>query len=132
MLSRLASGGCIAIYGDYLYPGTPGTLSMLFGKNVLISSAAVSLALRTGAAVIPVSVARQWPPESGGVTVRFGSPLPLRELDPREPAARDMAAALFGMAMELVIRRDPAVWRLWPALRYRWRTAAEAVPQSGQ
>ncbi|MEX0677031.1 MAG: hypothetical protein WD063_08150 [Pirellulales bacterium] len=131
MLSRLSGGGCVAIYGDYLYPGTPGTLSALLGGPVLVSSAAVSVALRTGAAVIGVSVARNWPPENGGVRVCFGSPLPLGELDARDPAARDAAAVCFGVAMECLIRRNPSVWRLWAALSYRWHCAQEALASLG-
>ncbi|MBI2826220.1 MAG: hypothetical protein HYX69_16185 [Planctomycetia bacterium] len=127
MLSRLASGGCVAIYADYLYPGNSGTLSALLGGPVLIASAAVSVALRTRAAVIPVSVARTWPPETGGVQVRFGTPLPLGDLDARDPAARAAAALLFGVAMEFLIRREPSVWRLWATLRYRWRSAEKEL-----
>lgn len=83
----LSSGGCVAIYADYLYPGTPGTVSALFGGPVLISSAAVSVALRSGAAVIPVSVARGSPPGAGGVQVQIGTSLPLADLDSRDPAS---------------------------------------------
>lgn len=131
MLSRLAGGGCVAIYGDFLYPGTPGTLSALLGGPVFVSSAAVSVALRTRAPVIPVSVARRWPPEDGGVHVRIGAPLPLDDLDARDPAVRDSAAVRFGMAMECLIRCHPDVWRLWATLRYRWHSAAGALRSWG-
>jgi lauroyl/myristoyl acyltransferase len=129
MLTRLATGGCVAIYADYLYPGTPGTLSALFGGPVLISSAAVSVALRTGAAVIPVSIARVWPPETGGVRVQIGTALPLGDLDPRDPASRKAAALRFGIAMECLIRRHPSVWRLWAALPHRWQCGEESLAQ---
>jgi lauroyl/myristoyl acyltransferase len=130
MLSRLRGGGCVAIYSDYLYPGTPGTLSALLGGPVLVASAAVSVALRTGATVIPLSVARNWPPGDGGVEVRFFSPLPLSELDPRAPHSHEMAALLFGLTVEGLIRRNPSVWRLWATLRHRWRLGREAVRQA--
>ena len=91
---RACEAGHVAIYSDYLYPGTPGTLSALLGGPVLVASAAVSVALRTGATVIPLSVARNWPPEGGGVEVRFFSPLPLADLDPRPAFARDGGAPL--------------------------------------
>jgi lauroyl/myristoyl acyltransferase len=126
MLSRLASGGCVAIYGDFLYEGTPGVLSALFGRLVLIASAAVALALRTGAAVLPMGVARRWPPESDTVDVHVGAPLPRADLDPRDPASREAAALRFGLAVELLIRRDPEVWRLWPSLPSRWHRAEQA------
>jgi lauroyl/myristoyl acyltransferase len=129
MLARLASGGCVAIYADYLYPDTPGTVSALFGGPVMISSAAVSVALRTGAAVIPVSVARVWPPDSGGVQVQIGTALPLWDLDPRDPASREAAALRFGIAMECLIRRHPSVWRLWATLGHRWQCGEESLAQ---
>jgi lauroyl/myristoyl acyltransferase len=129
MLTRLATGGCVAIYADYLYPGTPGTVSALFGGPVLISSAAVALALRTGAAVIPVSVARVWPPENGGVQVQIGTGLPLGDLDPRDPASREAAALRFGITMEFLIRRHPSVWRLWATLAHRWQCGEESLAQ---
>jgi lauroyl/myristoyl acyltransferase len=127
MLARLATGGCVAIYADYLYPGTPGTVSALFGGPVMISSAAVSVALRTGAAVIPVSVARVSPPDSGGVQVQIGTALPLYDLDPRDPESREAAALRFGIAMECLIRRHPSVWRLWATLLHRWHSAEMAL-----
>jgi len=130
MLARLKGGGCVAIYSDYLYPGTPGTLSALLGGPVLVASAAVSVALRTGAAVIPLSVARNWPPKDGGVEVRFLRPLQLAELDPRAPQSHEMAALLFGLTIEGLIRRNPSVWRLWAALRHRWRLGREAAQQA--
>ncbi len=130
MLARLNGGGCVAIYGDYLYAGTPGTLSALLGGPVLVASAAVSVALRTGAAVIPLSVARNWPPEVGGVEVRIFPPLPLADLDPRAPHSHEMAALLFGLTIEGLIRRNPSVWRLWATLRHRWRLGREAAQQA--
>jgi lauroyl/myristoyl acyltransferase len=132
MLARLATGGCVAIYADYLYPGTPGTVSALFGGTVLIASAAVAVALRTGAAVIPVSVARASTPDSGGVQVQIGTALPLGDLDPRDPDSREAAALRFGIAMEFLIRRHPSVWRLWATLGYRWQCGDEALSSVGE
>jgi lauroyl/myristoyl acyltransferase len=129
MLARLATGGCVAIYADYLYPGTPGAVSALFGGPVMISSAAVSVALRSGAAVIPVSVARVSPPEGSGVQVQIGTALPLDDLDPRDPASREAAALRFGIAMECLIRRHPSVWRLWATLCHRWQCGEESLAQ---
>jgi lauroyl/myristoyl acyltransferase len=123
MIARLARGECVAIYADFLYPGTPGIPSALLGGVVKIASAPVALALRTGAAVVPVLVARQESPESEGVLVEFGARLPLSELDPRDPAAQRAAALAFGIAMEGMIRRAPATWRLWGSLTSRWRAA---------
>lgn len=130
MLARLSGGGCVAIYSDFLYPGTPGTVSALLGGPVLVASAAVSVALRTGAMVIPLSVARNWPPEDGGVEVRIFPPLPLADRDPRTPQSHELAALLFGLTIEGLIRRNPSVWRLWATLRHRWRLGQEASQQS--
>jgi len=133
MLHRLASGGCVAVYGDFLYPGTPGIPAPLLGGPVLVASAAVSLALRTGATVLPVSIARQAASQDEHVNeqveVNFGAPLPLAVLDARDPASAGKAALVFGIAMEAMIRRNPATWRLWPSLRHRWRDARQSLPQ---
>ncbi len=123
MLTRLSSGGCVAIYADFLYPGTPGILSTLLGGPILIASAAVSLALRTGAAVVPVTVARKWPLDDGEVRVQFGRPLPFDDMDSKSDAARSLAALMIGIAIECMIRRDPSVWRLWATLAVRWQEA---------
>jgi KDO2-lipid IV(A) lauroyltransferase len=127
MLARLSSGGCVAVYGDYVYPGTPGIVSTLFGGPALISSALVALASRSGAALVPLSVSREWPPEDGPVRVRICAPIPLGDLDARDPAARARAALRIGVATECLIRRDPSTWRLWASLHYQWRTATKAL-----
>lgn len=127
MLLRLNTGGCVAIYGDYLYPGTPGSLSSLFGRLVLVASAAVSMALRSGVPVVPLGVTRQWPPTSEDVEVRVYPPLPLSDLDARDPQAHGIAALYFGLAIESLIRRNPEVWRLWATLPHRWRRGDEAA-----
>ncbi len=127
MLQCLKSGEGVAIYADYLYPHSGGVTSCLFGRSVTISSSAVAIALRTGAAVIPVTVARRWPLGVGGVDVQFFAPLSLANIDPREDASVLRAAARFGVAVEALIRRFPAQWRLWATLEYRWAIAADAV-----
>jgi hypothetical protein len=36
------------------------------------------------------------------------------------------AALRFAVAVEALIRYDPATWRLWGTLPYRWQEAAQA------
>lgn len=121
MLSRLRSNGCVAIYADFLYEGTPAIDSALFGRLLPIASGAVHLALRQKTPVLPVSVARLWPPDSGGVEVRLFPPIRWPP-SANSPAKADLLAVLFGLAMEGIIRRRPETWRLWATLLHRWRS----------
>jgi lauroyl/myristoyl acyltransferase len=124
MLTCLRSGESVAIYADYVYPQSGAATSCLFGRAVTISSSAVAIAVRTGAAVIPVAVARRWPLDAGGVDVRLFAPLSLADLDPRDDATVSRAAVRFGVAIEGLIRCYPAQWRLWGTLEHRWAETA--------
>lgn len=125
MLMCLRNGESVAIYADFLYPQSGAATSCLFGRAVTISSSAVAIAVRTGAAVIPVAVARRWPIDAGGVDVRLFAPLSLADLDPRHDATLSRAAVRFGIAIEGLIRCYPAQWRLWGTLEHRWAEARE-------
>lgn len=121
MLARLRSNGCVAIYADFLYDATPPITSALFGRILPIASGAVHLAVRNKTPVLPVSVARLWPPDSGGVEVKVFPPIRLPEV-PEGQSPAELLAIVFGITMEGMIRRRPENWRLWPTLLHRWQS----------
>lgn len=123
ILSALSANHCLAVYNDFVYPETAGIDSPLFGREVLISSSALAIALKTRATVLPVTIARQWPWDSGGVNVTIYAPLSLDDLDRSDPAAMREGALRLGVLTECLIRRYPAQWRLWDTLQTRWKAA---------
>ena len=122
ILELLACGEMVAYYNDFLYPGSGGVMSPLFGVPVLISRAILSIALRTRAVVLPVAIARRDPIREG-VMIEVFSAVDLPEADARDPAALNAAALMIGVATECLIRWHPPAWRLWNTLVWRWRQA---------
>jgi lauroyl/myristoyl acyltransferase len=125
ILELLNSGQCIVFYNDFIYPTVAPIKSPLFGQMVLISRALISIALKTGASVLPFAIARQWPLEKPQVHLDFFPRLPLASLDDTNAKHLVTAACVLGLATECLIRRYPAQWRLWNTLNYRWQQAKE-------
>lgn len=126
MLRMLGRGGCVAIYNDFVFPESQGVATGLFGQRVWISRSAVAIALRTRAAVVPVTIARQYPPDTGRVRVEMFEPLPLEDLDRGSDGDVKRAAFRLGIATECLIRRHPAQWTLWNTLLHRGARAEAA------
>jgi lauroyl/myristoyl acyltransferase len=127
ILEALRQNQCVTFYNDFVFPESLGVPTGLFGKRVLISRAAVAIALRARASVVPATIARQYPPGSGHVSVEFYKPLPLEDLDGRRPQDVLQAGLRFGIATECLIRRYPSQWILWNTLDYRWRAAQDSI-----
>ena len=125
ILELLRIGQCIVLYNDFIYPTVAPIKSPLFGRMVLISRALLSIALKTGASVLPFAIARQWPLEKAQVHLDFFPRLPLAGLDDTNAEHLETAACIFGLATECLIRRYPAQWRLWNTLEYRWQQAKD-------
>ena len=123
ILSALSANHCLAVYNDFVYPETTGIASPLFGREVLISRSALAIALKTRATLLPVTIARQAPWDTGGVNVTIYAPLSLDDLDRSDPAAMREGALRLGVLTECLIRRYPAQWRLWDTLQTRWKAA---------
>ena len=129
LLARLRSGGVVAVYADYRFPESLGIPVALFGRPVLFARSAVAMALKTRASVLPVAIVRRGELESMEVEVRFFPALPLADLadlSADDDAVMTRAVLRFGVAVEALIRYDPAAWRLWGTLQYRWHEAAKA------
>jgi lauroyl/myristoyl acyltransferase len=127
ILTALERNQCVTLYNDFVFPESLGLPTALFGRKVLISRSAVGIALRARPIVVPATIAREYPPASGGVSVEFYEPLPLDDLDRRGPRDVLEAGLRLGIATECLIRRYPAQWILWNTLSHRWREAAQAV-----
>jgi len=123
MLELLKQGQCIMLYNDFVYPAVTPIKSPLFGRMVLISRALLSIAVKTGASVVPFAIARQWPLDRDEVRLDFFPRLPLAGFDYTCEEHLQTAALVFGLATECLIRRYPAQWRLWNSLELRWQQA---------
>jgi lauroyl/myristoyl acyltransferase len=127
ILELLGGGQCVMLYNDFIYPSVPSIKSPLFGRWVLTSRALVSIALKTGASVLPFAIARQWPFDGAEVQLDFFPQLPLAGSDDTCAEQLEAAAFLFGLATECLIRRYPAQWRLWNTLESRWQEAEKVA-----
>ena len=119
----------MAIYGDFRFPESLGIPVPLFGEPVLFARSAVAIALKTQTSVVPVVGVRRGELESMEVEVRFFPALPLADLldfSADDSTVVTRAALRFAVAVEALIRYDPATWRLWATLPYRWQEAAQA------
>lgn len=96
-----------------------------------MSQSAAGIALKTGATVVPVSVARRRPWESDSARVHFFPPVPLEDLTRSDELGIERAATRMAVVVEALIRRDPEVWRLWGILPDRWRECAPAADAAG-
>lgn len=120
ILDLLARGQIVALYNDYLFPGSAAVPSPLFGRAAPVSRAMLSIILKARPVVLPIAIARRLPASGRGVAVDVFPPLPLD----LEASALAEAAQITGIATECLIRRYPSAWRLWNTLQLRWRQAA--------
>jgi lauroyl/myristoyl acyltransferase len=131
MLVRLKSNGAVALYNDFRFPESPGIPSLLFGRPVFSSKSLVNFILRTRACVLPFTVVRVPPFADEKLRIEILPELPFDDLGETE---RDsvVAAMRLGVATECLIRRDPAQWRLWTSLEYRWNEGQSAWSELGR
>jgi KDO2-lipid IV(A) lauroyltransferase len=116
VLRVLKAGGTVALLSDRDIGGT-GVEVEFFGERTTLPSGPATLALRTGAAVIPVGVYFQ---PGGGHHAVVHPPLPVARTggfrDDVGRVTQDMAHML-----EAMIRKDPSQWHLfqpnWPSDR---------------
>lgn len=118
-LRALRDGQHVLMLIDQDCPRSEAVFSDFFGLPAATRKAPARLALKTGAAVLPVSVERQG--REARHVVRIGAPL---ELVPEgRPGALEANVAVMNRALEAMIRRSPSQWS-W--LHRRWRTRPEA------
>jgi KDO2-lipid IV(A) lauroyltransferase len=113
IISKLRNNYCVAILIDQ-YAGRHAPFVPFFGRPVSTTPAAALLALKTGAAVVPVFDVRQ---EGGFHNVYVDEPVEIINTGNRE---KDIAenCARFNQVLEKWVRRYPEKW-LW--MHRRWR-----------
>ncbi len=127
-LRVLKGGGTIGILIDQNIAAREGVFVEFFGRPACTTYAAALLALRTGAAVIPVAIFREAPARH---VVVMKEPIALfRSGNLRDDLQENTAR--FTRAIEAFIRRSPTDW-LW--VHRRWKTqppppgeGADALP----
>jgi len=120
MLQYLADGQVIAAYCDYVYPGSACIDTAMFGYRVSISRSLLAIAMKTGAFLVPMCIAREGARAASLVHVEFFPPIGSNKLDGFNAEVEQLAFQM-GIALECLIRRYPAQWRLWNTLRERCR-----------
>ena len=108
-LEALRAGGIVGVLVDQ-HAGDAGHWCPFFGRLASTSSLAATLALRTGAALVPVGTYTLAP---GKWSFTIGKPVELENL------SVDQATAALNVALENQIRRQPEDW-FW--VHNRWKT----------
>lgn len=121
-LKVLKAGGTLGILIDQNITWREGVFVEFFGRPASTAYAPALLALRTGAAVLPVAIFREGP---GRHRVEVEEPIPLsRTGDLRQDLLENTAR--FTRAIEAFVRQSPAEW-FW--VHRRWKT--QPRPGSG-
>jgi KDO2-lipid IV(A) lauroyltransferase len=126
LIAALGQGRSIAILNDQRYD--TGIAAPFFGRPVMTNPAAVRLALRFKAPILPMSIERL-----KGARFRCTIHAPLAIIDTgRRQADIEAGVAAVNVFIEAQVRKRPGEWwwlhRRWPAAAYaeirpRWRRA---------
>lgn len=119
MLKTLRAGGTLGILVDLNTQPHEGVFVDFFGIPASTASGVASLALRTGAAVLPVFI--PWDEEQKRFTLYIDRPLELSLTGNEEEDVREFTA-LYTRVVESYVRRFPDQW-LW--IHKRWNTRPE-------
>lgn len=114
ILRALAKGRLVAILNDQYSRRSRGVFVPLFGVRCSTSAGLATLALRTGAPVVPYSIHRDAPDHH---ILEFEAPLELPSEGSRAERI-EAATALMNRRLEQIIRRHPEQW-MWAHRRFR-------------
>jgi KDO2-lipid IV(A) lauroyltransferase len=114
-------GGVLGFLADRAVTGV-GERVRFFGRDALLPSAHVAIALRTGAALVPAFTWR----EDGMLRARIEKPLDLVATGDRDADVRD-GVRRFAEILERYVSEYPEQWTVFEPV---WR-AAEATPTAG-
>lgn len=103
----LVRGGVVGVLGDRAITGV-GERVTFFGREALLPSGHVALALRTGAALVPGFASR----EGGRLVARIEPELVLRRTGDRDADVRD-GMTRWAAALEAAIARAPDQWSVF-------------------
>ena len=114
MLRALRQGRPVGVLNDQYSSRARGVFVPLFGVRCSTSIGVATLALRTGAPVVPAYVVRDGPDHH---TITFLPPLEMEVSGDREGDI-EAATAQYNRALEEIIRRHPEQW-MWAHRRFR-------------
>jgi KDO2-lipid IV(A) lauroyltransferase len=122
ILQVLRRGETAAILIDQHINEREGVVVPFFGRPASTASAPALIALRSGAAVLPVGITRR--PERGRYRIRIGAEIPVRRSgDLKADLAENTAR--FTAAIEAMIREQPEQW-FWVHRRWKTRQPVDA------
>lgn len=122
VVRTLKQGGVVGILADLNASREEGVFCDFFGISACTTAGVATLALRTGATVLPGYLT--WDEAAGKHILHFEKPLATIETgDPKEDVAAN--TAVYAKTIERVVRRYPEQW-LW--IHRRWRTRPEGEP----
>ncbi len=117
VVAHLRSGGVVSLLQDQ-DAGAQGVLAPFLGRPASVWTGAARFALATGCPVLPVGMLRH---QDGRHVLHIGEPV---APGPDRDAGR--YAARISLAVEQIIRRDPAQW-FWVHRRWKGAQAAAAA-----
>ncbi|HVT46774.1 MAG TPA: lysophospholipid acyltransferase family protein [Vicinamibacterales bacterium] len=123
VLRALSANECVAVLIDQHIHGTDAVTVDFFGRPAATTALLATLALRTGAALIP---AFALPQSDGRVRLVYESPVELPTSGVADPV-RDLTQRCSDV-LEMYVRRYPHLW-LW--MHRRWRDATPALAAAG-
>jgi KDO2-lipid IV(A) lauroyltransferase len=123
VLKTLKAGGVVGILADLNTAREEGVFCDFFGVPACSTAGVATLALRTGAVVLPGYLV--WDEAARIHRLCFEPPLEtINTGNPKEDVATNTARYM--QALEAIIRRHPEQW-LW--IHRRWRTRPEGEPE---
>ncbi len=123
VLKTLKAGGVVGILADLNTSREEGVFCDFFGIPACTTAGVATLALRTGAVVLPGYLI--WDAETRIHRLRFDPPIDtINTGNQKEDVVANTAR--YTRALEVVIRRYPEQW-LW--IHRRWRTRPEGEPE---
>lgn len=121
-LRHLNEGGTLGLLPDVNMLAREGVFVDFFGTPASTTSMLAKLALRTGAAVVPIYV--PWDPERQRFVMRIESPLLVEPTGNEETDVLQLTSQ-FMSSIESIVRRYPEQW-LW--IHKRWKTRPPGEP----
>ncbi|MEP6636170.1 MAG: lysophospholipid acyltransferase family protein [Acidobacteriota bacterium] len=121
-LRHLNEGGTLGMLPDVNMLAREGVFVDFFGTPASTTSMLAKLALRTGAAVVPIFV--PWEAERQRYVLRIEPPLVVKQTGNEEEDITELTAQ-FMSSIEGVVRRYPEQW-LW--IHKRWKTRPPGEP----
>lgn len=122
ILQVLRRGETVGVLIDQHISEKEGVIVPFFGRPASTASAPALIAMRSGAAVLPVGIMREHP---GRYRVLIGEEVPIRRSGERRADLVENTAR-FNAAIETMIRRDPGQW-FW--VHRRWKTQQSMDPR---